>query len=200
MRKTLEEKIWEKVAPADGNGCRRWLGKTTKWGSPIIGVHARWVSVRRALWEAEHGPLSSAFIVVADCNTPLCTSHIIVSTRGQDALRRASPLARHAVQQFCHRGHQFTLENTYIEPNGRRHCKKCLRAYWKGVRVSDPERYAKFRSWGQAYQNAYRAARVAAHLCIDCGAPSLATYRCDRCKERARTALLARRAAQTAAD
>lgn len=35
---------------------------------------------------------------------------------------------RHAGKTHCHRGHEFTPENTYTPPSGGRYCRKCCRA------------------------------------------------------------------------
>lgn len=47
------------------------------------------------------------------------------STNQLDAVRNG--LNPNANKIKCHRGHEFTTENTYIQPSGRRECRACRR-------------------------------------------------------------------------
>lgn len=35
----------------------------------------------------------------------------------------------HALRTACNAGHEYTPENTYVDPNGSRRCRTCMRAY-----------------------------------------------------------------------
>lgn len=42
-----------------------------------------------------------------------------------DRLRQETPHKERALKEECKRGHAFSVENTYIPPDGRRVCKAC---------------------------------------------------------------------------
>jgi hypothetical protein len=48
----------------------------------------------------------------------------------------SGPGRGHRSVTHCTRGHEFTPENTYIHPNGKRNCRTCLRAYKKARRAN----------------------------------------------------------------
>lgn len=65
----------------DGD-CQRWTGACCN-GHPAISVHSKTVLTRRALWEAEHGPIPAGKIIKCACGTPKCVSleHLSLTTR-----------------------------------------------------------------------------------------------------------------------
>lgn len=71
------------------------------------------------------------------------------SANRHDSLRNG----RHynANKTHCHRGHEYTAENTYVPPSGERQCRECRRvrdrAYWRAnsekINAERRERYLK---------------------------------------------------------
>lgn len=54
--------------------------------------------------------------------------HLKPVTRGENTLRSETGItAMNKRKTHCIHGHEFTTENTYLTPNGRRQCRQCLR-------------------------------------------------------------------------
>lgn len=64
-----------------------------------------------------------------DCQHRRCVNpaHLEPVTPGENTQRGTSPSALNARKTHCHRGHEFTQENTYIRPDGRA-CRACQSA------------------------------------------------------------------------
>lgn len=60
------------------------------------------------------------------CRVTRCwrPDHLEAVTHQENARRSAGPAGRWR-NTHCVHGHKFTPENTYVSPNGTRHCKRC---------------------------------------------------------------------------
>jgi formylmethanofuran dehydrogenase subunit E len=74
------------------------------------------------------------------CRNRACANidHLELVTNRENILRgdikRAAPKVPgprkpRARKASCKRGHEFTAENTYLKPDGRRECRACLQTY-----------------------------------------------------------------------
>lgn len=63
------------------------------------------------------------------CDTPGCVrpDHLRPSTTRENVLRGRSGSAENARKTHCIHGHEFSLENTQIDRNGKRVCRACGR-------------------------------------------------------------------------
>lgn len=62
---------------------------------------------------------------------------------------------RNTVKTECKYGHEYTTENTYLDPAGRRYCRICLRKRASATRRKDPEKAREYvRRWRTARQRA----------------------------------------------
>lgn len=70
----------------DGD-CLLWMGTRGGGprGTPQIRDNGRLLSVRRVLYEHEHGPLPQGMTAAAICESPACVRHIAPRTRSQIA-------------------------------------------------------------------------------------------------------------------
>jgi hypothetical protein len=110
--------------------CWLWMGSRTTLGYGRLGD---WY-IHRLVFEQEVGPATEH--VLHSCDNPPCCnpSHLFFGTQAdnmQDAHRKGrlntSNLWRRGEWTHCMRGHEFTPENTYIYPSGRRECRICMR-------------------------------------------------------------------------
>jgi hypothetical protein len=128
--------------------CWPWPGRLSHGGYGIatrLGSRTEGTSAHRVVWELLYGPIPDGLQidhlchVPEDCNAGVdcphrrCVNpvHLGLATPRSNVLRSHSSSALNAVKTHCLRGHEFTFDNTYIDPSGRRGCRECSRAHWR---------------------------------------------------------------------
>jgi hypothetical protein len=101
--------VWIKARERRGYGLFRHDGKT-------------WLAHRWA-YERLVGPIPEGLTLDHLCQNTSCVNpaHLEPVTRSENT-RRARAGATH-----CRRGHEFSPDNTYVYPDGRRECRTCCR-------------------------------------------------------------------------
>ena len=113
----------------DKNGC--WLGQGFL-NSAGYG-RAKWYGrnwlLHRLVYELMEGPIPKGLTLDHLCRVRSCINpgHVEPVSAGVNTLRGETIPAAHAAKTHCHRGHEFTPENTYrFGPHTRwRQCKAC---------------------------------------------------------------------------
>lgn len=86
--------------------------------------------VHRLMYALAVGPLEADKDVCHSCDNPKCCNpeHLWLGTRKEN-LRDSMEKRRHWRHKnpTCHRGHEWTPENTWVDRDNRRHCKACHR-------------------------------------------------------------------------
>jgi hypothetical protein len=107
--------------------CIQWAGakNSAGYGAVYVGDN-RTALVHRRAYEVIVGPIADDMTIDHLCSNKLCvnTDHMEVVTRVENVKRRFSNLSN------CPRGHEFSDENTYTHPNGKRECKTCRHERW----------------------------------------------------------------------
>jgi HNH endonuclease len=99
------------------------------------------VKAHVAAWELFVGPVPDGKVLDHLCHDPescpggltcphrscVRLDHLAPVTNAENVLRGAGPTAINARKTHCHRGHEFTPENTYLNPKGSRECRTCKR-------------------------------------------------------------------------
>jgi hypothetical protein len=127
MPDPLEERFWASVHKTDS--CWLWEGTvdiTTGYGrfshdGSYTYAH-RWafVQFKGSIPEGMH---LDHLCKVRNCVRP---EHLEVVTLAENVMRGDGITAQKARQTECVHGHEFTVENTYIDPKrGSRGCRKC---------------------------------------------------------------------------
>ena len=119
--------IWS-GAERSASGCLIWNRATNGRGYGQIQIRGRLMPAHRAAYELVNGPIPDGLVIDHLCRTTLCIepSHLEAVTPRENTLRGDGPSARAAKQTHCRHGHEFSLENTYLDPKrGKRVCRRC---------------------------------------------------------------------------
>lgn len=114
------------------NDCINWTGGVAGMtGYGKVKINGKQVSVHRVAYEHAKGPIPKGMVVDHLCRNRLCINadHLEAVTARTNILRGVGISAKNSVKTECIRGHEFTEENTYIFPDGRRSCKECRRQW-----------------------------------------------------------------------
>ena len=110
------------------SGCWLWAGakQTRGYGSLTNGAGGTQLA-HRWVYQSMVGAIPAGLTIDHLCMVKACVNpeHLEPVTAGEN-VRRAGLVAR-ARNTHCGKGHEFTAENTYIDPRGRRACRTCMR-------------------------------------------------------------------------
>jgi hypothetical protein len=130
-------RFWAKVDKSPGQGpkgeCWGWMACKTKSGHGRFGLDGRYVMAYRYSYVLHHGPIPDDQEIHHRCEYPPCVNpeHLIAATHREHnvLLTPHSEPAKNAAKTHCHRGHEFTPENTYrwAKTPTQRYCKTCRR-------------------------------------------------------------------------
>ena len=125
----MEERLAMYSQPDPQSDCILWTG-------PMSGEYG-WAGTDRAhvvVYERERGPVPKGFELHHRCKTKRCINldHLEPITRAEHNKRE--PRRWVGQTTHCKQGHEFTPENTYIMPQGRRQCRACHVAWQRAYR------------------------------------------------------------------
>lgn len=140
--------------------CIVWTGHVRDSGYATIQHEGRKQLVHRVAYKLVVGPIPDGYEVDHLCFVRHCVnpSHLEAVTPLVNT-RRAE--RGNAQKTRCVHGHEFTPENTRVDPKtGRRMCRQCDSDRQAIYRASDPaRRRAAQRDWWDRNRNAYNRAR-----------------------------------------
>lgn len=125
--KRLPARFWEKVLHDGDGGCWLWTASKTVDGYGCFHMPDGRTTAHRIAYEELVGPIPEGLVIDHLCRTRNCVNprHMETVTQSMNLLRGDTANARKAAQSSCIHGHEFTPENTYTTPNGRRQCRAC---------------------------------------------------------------------------
>jgi len=124
------------------NGCLEWTGCTDDDGYGRIYANGKHVLVHRLAWELAHGPIPEGLEVCHHCDNPPCCDTNVCLFLGTHAENMADMKAKGYARGWdkdvthCPDNHPYAGANLYVDPKGKRYCRKCRRAgdvrrYWR---------------------------------------------------------------------
>lgn len=123
---SVAERFWPKVEKTDS--CWPWRGSVDRKGYGRLRVDGRTALAHRIGYELCVGPIPEGLTLDHLCRNRGCVNpaHLEPVTHRENCLRAVSgPIIENAAKTHCKHGHAFTLENTYVGPNGSRICRTC---------------------------------------------------------------------------
>jgi hypothetical protein len=152
----------------ESGGCLLWTGAVSKEGRPQTLDRKRWreegetrqILLHRWMYEHHFGEaLRKGQHVKQTCGNKRCLSPAHLSTSqprpGRTPLGEAGQYKgrqrREDDLQRCANGHDWTDENLYIDPHGRRICRMCQAAAYMRRQGKDPKEYEwkRRKSWDE---------------------------------------------------
>lgn len=144
MRKTtLAEKFWSKI---NKNGpvpiynptlgpCWIWNGAklANGYGRLTINDGRKAFLAHRISYELNVGRIPEKLQIDHLCRVRNCVNpgHLEAVTCRINLLRGETITALCAAKTHCPKGHQYSIENTYTDPDGCRHCRICKNRQWR---------------------------------------------------------------------
>lgn len=110
--------------------CWIWQRGKDQNGYGRIRTYGRQMLAHRVIYERHKGLIPNGLELDHLCHIPSCVNsdHVEPVTHQVNVARGRSPAALACRENRCKRGHEFTFENTYIQPkSGHRCCRACLR-------------------------------------------------------------------------
>lgn len=110
-----------------GDDCWEWQAAKNREGYGSFGLRGKMRSAHRVSYELFVGPIPAGLQIDHLCRNPSCVrpDHLEPVTPRENTMRSESWAAHKARQTHCIYGHEFTPENTYRFPDGRRSCRIC---------------------------------------------------------------------------
>lgn len=119
------ERFWSKVDT--GGRCWIWLASVSPsgYGKFRLSDPRRLVAAHRFAYELEVGPIPEGLDLDHLCRNRGCVNpaHLEPVTRSEN-VRRGT---KGRLVTHCPQGHEYDEANTYVSPQGLRHCRRCRR-------------------------------------------------------------------------
>lgn len=141
------ERFMDKVA-VQPNGCWLWTASQFRGGYGRFTLNGKSLCAHVVIWEHHNGPKPQATLDHFACDTPSCVNpdHVRPASQRENLLRGNTQAADRRSRTHCPKGHELSPSNTYTDPQGCRHCRRCrndLTMAWKRRKSAEAKRAAK---------------------------------------------------------
>lgn len=128
-RKNTPQDVWERVHKT--RRCWLWMGRKDPTGYGRVTFDRKQQLAHRLIFTWVVGEIPDGMHVLHRCDNPPCVNpdHLFLGTN-QDNVDDKMSKGRHKGKNrnHCKSGHPFSLENTFVRPDGSRRCNECARA------------------------------------------------------------------------
>lgn len=127
------DKFFDRINPEPNTGCWLWGGCIHHSGYGNFKFKGKLFSAHRLSWVLHFGEVPKDLWVLHKCDVRACANpqHLFLGS-ASDNMFDMHNKKRHKKMWFknshCRNGHEYTKENSYINPKGLRNCRVCIRA------------------------------------------------------------------------
>jgi hypothetical protein len=137
LNSDLANRFWSKVKRNEASGCWEWQSYISPQGYGKFSVNNFPQSSHVIAFILKNGPIGYGLVIDHMCKNRRCVfpDHLRAVTQKINSTQNSNGLtAINAAKTHCHKGHEFSKENTAIR-RGSRLCKACKRLYDKEWRL-----------------------------------------------------------------
>lgn len=124
--KMLFERAMSKVEKTES--CWIWKGNINEHGyGRFFSPDRTNFRAHKLIYELLVGPVPNGLVLDHLCRNRACVNpnHLEPVTIGVNVLRGIGITAMCAVKTHCPKGHEYSVENTYVSPKRARYCRAC---------------------------------------------------------------------------
>lgn len=132
----MSKVVWN----GDEDECWEWQGAPNSGGYGFFSIGTAKTTAHRAGYELFEGPIPDGLVIDHLCRNRRCVNpgHLEAVSNGENVRRGEGPAVLRELlgsATHCKHGHEFTPENTYINPGtGKRKCRTCQRFVYPSSR------------------------------------------------------------------
>lgn len=134
------KRFWDKVDIKGPDDCWEWQRSLNNGGYGRSHFNGKQIKAHRLSFLLTHHEIPEGMLVLHKCDNPKCVNpdHLFLGThydnmQDMKAKGRARNQGRY-IKTHCVHGHEYTPENTYLTPKGKRKCRSCHRARWVAIK------------------------------------------------------------------